>query len=65
MPIDAQSRAELLQQLATTPISDEAVLASADQLQLEAAEATANSLLDALEQQAWSLAVERQNELCS
>ena len=65
MPIDAQSRAELLQQLAATPISDEAVLASADQLQLEAAEATASSLLDALEQQAWSLAVERQNELCS
>ena len=65
MPIDAQTRAELLQQLAATPISDDAVLASADQLQLEAAEATASSLLDALEQRAWSLAVERQNELCS
>jgi len=41
------------------------VLASGDELQLEAAEATASSMLDAIEQRNYLLAVERQNELCS
>ena len=65
LPLDAQSRCQLLQQLAAQPLPADASLASGPQLQWEAAEATASSLLDALEQGAWGLAVERQNELQS
>lgn len=65
LPLDPQSRCRLLQLAALQPQAHDVQLASPLQLQLEAAEATASSMLDALEQQEWDLAVERQNELRS
>jgi hypothetical protein len=63
LPLDAEVRCRLLQALALQPQPPEAVLATPLQLQLEAAEATASSGLDALDRGAWLAAVERQNEL--
>lgn len=65
LPLDPQSRCRLLQLAALQAEPVAVATASPLQLQLEAAEATVSSLLDALEQQQWTLAVERQNELRS
>jgi hypothetical protein len=63
LPLEPESRCRLLQALALAGRQARGPLASPLQLQLEAAEATASSGLDALDQGAWLAAVERQNEL--
>jgi hypothetical protein len=65
LPLDPDVRCRLLQGLALAGNSAGGSLATPLQLQLEAAEATASSGLDAQERGAWLEAVERQSELAA